>query len=189
MRCRSPGTTTAAARRKNVKRFSDGPGTCPSRSDGASAQVRPSPRSRSRAPRRSRQDLQATWRGPATLVKLGPLTAVGLLLGWRLGSKGAAPALRRILYYPLADLLAGAHAGGTLAELTRHQAGAAGNTAEAPRGPGTSGPSRVRLRLGAFTAERHGLQPWSPWLRMCTALSVSPPLASRDARSAFECSF
>lgn len=41
------------------------------------------------------------------------------LAGWRPGSEGAAPALRRILHYPLADLLAAAHAGGTLADLTK----------------------------------------------------------------------
>jgi hypothetical protein len=67
----------------------------------------------------SEPDLQSTWPGPATLVELGTPAAVGLPLGWRPGSNGAAPALRRILHYLLADLLAAAHADGTLADLTQ----------------------------------------------------------------------
>lgn len=61
--------------------------------------------------------LLTTWPGPATLVELGPPVTVGLPLGWNPGANGAAPALRRILHYPLADLLATARSGGTLADL------------------------------------------------------------------------
>jgi 1-acyl-sn-glycerol-3-phosphate acyltransferase len=67
----------------------------------------------------SEPDLQRTWKGPAILVELGPPIPVGLPLGWRPGSNGAAPALRRILHYPLADLLAAARSGGTLADLAK----------------------------------------------------------------------
>lgn len=67
----------------------------------------------------SEPDLQREWKSPATLVELGSPTTVGLPLGWRPGSNGAAPALRRILHYPLADLLAAAHSGGTLADLAK----------------------------------------------------------------------
>jgi hypothetical protein len=67
----------------------------------------------------SEPDLLNTWKGPATLVELGVPIPVGLPLGWRPGSNGAAPALRRILHYPLADLLTAARSGGTLADLAK----------------------------------------------------------------------
>jgi hypothetical protein len=68
----------------------------------------------------SEPGLLTTWPGPATLVELGPPVAVGLPLGWNPGANGAAPALRRILHYPLADLLATARSGGTLADLANN---------------------------------------------------------------------
>ena len=51
----------------------------------------------------SEPDLQRAWKGPTTLVELGPPT-VGLPLGGAQARTWAAPALRRILHYPLADL-------------------------------------------------------------------------------------
>lgn len=67
----------------------------------------------------SEPDLLTAWRGPATLVELGHPIPLGLPLGWHPGSNGAAPALRRILHYPLAGLLAAARSGRTLADLAK----------------------------------------------------------------------
>jgi hypothetical protein len=63
------------------------------------------------------------WRvGSGAAISALPVAStipLGLPLGWRPGSNGAAPALRRILHYPLVDLLAAARSGRTLADVAR----------------------------------------------------------------------
>jgi hypothetical protein len=67
----------------------------------------------------SEPDLLTEWRGPATLLELGPPIPLELPLGWNPGSNGAAPGLRRILHRPFADLMAAARSGRTLADLAK----------------------------------------------------------------------
>ena len=59
------------------------------------------------------------WPGPATLVELGPPITIDLPLGFAPNPTGGAPAIPGVRHVLLADLLAAAHAGGTLANVKK----------------------------------------------------------------------